>query len=142
MYTVTGSELVVIYPIPNLTPYEATPDGFPVVSPLIIPLNQLAINGGGGYLTQQIINSGATATASAVNAFIGFQSAFASTKTVNIPSSSGSLGIITISDLIGTAYDYPITPVPVSGVIINDPQVYTNFGSITLLDTNAGWISI
>lgn len=142
MLTLTGSELLVIYPLPASANFEATPDGLPVLTPEIVTINEVVIAGGGGYADQQIINSGTAATQLVVNAFIGFNSAALAPKTLTIPTSAGNLGKITISDLAGTAERYPITPVPVSGTILDNPTVSSNYGSITLLDSQAGWVSI
>lgn len=140
----TGNELVVIYPLQGQGNYEATPEGFPVLSTQIVPLNELGIGAGGGYSQQSFVVAGTTAAATSINLFIGWSSAATAPKTQTIPASVGSLGIITVSDLAGTAYTYPITLVPASGppIIGNQNQVYTNFATLTLLDTEAGWVAI
>lgn len=98
--------------------------------------------GGGGLTSQQIVTSGTTAAQASLNQFVGFKSATTGDKTVPVPTSTGSLGFIVISDLEGTAEMYPITAVPVSGSINGPDQVYTDLGSITLVDTAEGWSSI
>lgn len=142
--TLTGSELIVVYPIAPLTPYEATPDGFPVVSPEIVTLTELVGAGGGGYSSQLIVNSGVTATTDVTGIFIGWNSADTAEKTQVIPASIGSLRVITVSDLAGTAGTYPITIVPASGppIIGNQDQVYINFMTASWIDTEAGWVAI
>ena len=97
---------------------------------------------------QQIITSGSSFTLSTTNAFVGWNSATTLAKTTNIPAATGSLTTVVISDIIGSAdsahgaYNYPITAIPASGSIVGVNAVYTNGGSITLLDTSVGWCSI
>lgn len=94
------------------------------------------------YLYERFVSSGTTDTAPNVNTFIGWQSATTGAKTQTIPASTGSKGIIIVNDMQGTAYNYPITIVPVSGSINGGQnQVYTNYGSLTLLDTSQGWVA-
>lgn len=104
-------------------------------------LNATGGGGGSGISSQQIVSSGSSATA-ICGQFVGFNSASGVAKTVTIPTPAGSLCIIVISDLFGDAFTNNITPVPVSGTIFGSPSVYTAHGSITLLDTSAGWVSI
>lgn len=100
-------------------------------------------SGGGGYSQQKIVASGSSDSTAFTGIFIGWNSSSGSPKTQTIPASTGSLEIITISDLLGDAYTNPITAVPASGSIIGaQNSIYTNYGSITLLDTSAGWVSI
>lgn len=96
--------------------------------------------GGGGLVHEVDVSSGSTGAATQVNTFIGFNSSTAADKTALIPASTGSLGQIVISDIIGTAGTYPIS---VNQAVVGVSSVYTNGGSITLLDTNSfGWVSI
>ena len=96
----------------------------------------------GVIITQQIVSSGSTYTSATSSTFIGWNSATTANKTTNIPASAGTLTQIIISDLYGTAGTYPISIVPASGSIIGTNSIYTNNSSITLLDTNNGWMSI
>lgn len=95
--------------------------------------------GGSGVTSDVIVITGTTGTASIVNTFIGFNSASVGNKIADIPASSGSLGTIIISDLFGNAYNNPIS---VNQAIIGVDTIYTDFGSLTLLDTSAGWVSL
>lgn len=98
----------------------------------------LAGGTGGGLIHQQFVSSGTTDTVVAVGTFVGWQSADAAPKTQIVPDSTGSLGVIVIADLQGTADLYPIT---VDKPVINGQnQVYTNGGVLTLLDTAAGYV--
>lgn len=96
----------------------------------------------GEITIQEFFTTGSTGALVSVGTFVGWASFFAGPKTQPIPASTGKLGVITISDIIGTAELYPITAVPVSGpAIIGVNQVYTEYGSITLRDTAFGWVS-
>jgi hypothetical protein len=96
--------------------------------------------GGGGVAHEVNVSSGTMGTATQINTFIGFNSATAADKVADIPASTGSLGIIIISDIIGTAGTYPIT---VNQAIVGVNSVYTDNGSLYLLDTAVfGWVSI
>ena len=103
--------------------------------------SNLSGGGGGGVTFQEFVATGASHTTTRVNTFVGWNSSTASGKTQTIPTSAGSLGIIIISDLAGTAGQYPITVAPQTGSITGVNEVYTNYGSITLLDTTDGWVS-
>ena len=101
-------------------------------------------SGGGGVTTQTIITTGASGTAH-LNGFLGFNSSTNTAKTANIPAPTGTLNIIIIADLKGDASSHAITAVPASGTIIGDSPssvINTNFGTITLIDTTIGWVSI
>lgn len=98
--------------------------------------------GGGGYSTQAFVTTGTTGNLASLSQFVGWQSMASGAKTQPIPTSTGSLALITVMDLVGTAYADPITVVPQSGNIVGVNQVYTNYGSLTLLDTAAGWCSV
>lgn len=103
----------------------------------------VGVGSGSGITSQLIIASGSSGIAT-YNQFVGFKSASGAPKTLAIPPPGGTLAMIIIADLEGDADPNAITPVPTSGIIIGTPtpSVYTNYGSITLLDTNAGWVSI
>ena len=100
-----------------------------------------ALSGSAGYFGQSIVTTGTTKTIT-IGSFVGFNSPTSGNKTLNIPTSNGSLALVTVSDIYGTAATYPITVVPATGSISGLNQVYTNYGAITLLDTTAGWVSI
>lgn len=124
-----GTETIQIYGSSQLTTSRSIAD--------------LASGAGSGIITQTIISSGTSHTVLSLNTFIGWNSATGNAKTVQIPPSSGSLGIIIINDLYGSAYTYAVTAVPASGPSIIGPNsVYTAYGSITLLDSSIGWVSI
>lgn len=108
------------------------------------PLSALgAFIGGGGYIFEEDVNSGTTNMTTQGSTIVLWNSASTAVKTNYIPVSSGSMQLITICDIAGTAYAYPITAVPLTGSIINGQnQVYTNLGSITLLDSSQGWVGI
>jgi hypothetical protein len=110
-------------------------------------VNNLSITGtcvgcGGSIASQTVVSTGSSHTTSACNTFVGWNSASGLAKTENIPASTGSLCEITIADLFGDAGTNAITPVPAAGSILGSPTVYTSHGSITLLDTSAGWAGI
>lgn len=98
--------------------------------------------GGGGYSTGMFVQSGTTGPTASLSQFIGWQSSTAAPKTQPIPTSIGSLRQITVSDLQGTAEQYPITLVPATGSIIGPNEVAGNYNSLTVLDTTQGWVSI
>jgi hypothetical protein len=89
-----------------------------------------------------LISTGSSNTTTLYSALIAWNSATTSAKSQTIPTSIGSMQVIVVSDVIGTAYAYPITVAPVTGVIHGVNSVYTNYGSITLLDSPNGWVSI
>lgn len=100
--------------------------------------------GGGGVTTQTFVTTGTSGTCP-LNGFLGFKSATTGAKTAHIPASAGTLNLVIIADLQGTADSitgYPITIVPTTGSIVGGQnQIYTNYGSVTLLDTSQGWVS-
>lgn len=98
--------------------------------------------GGGGVTSEVFMESGSSLTTALFNIFVGCRSSTASDKIVNIPAATGSLQIIIIADLLGTADTYSITPVPASGTIIGSPVITEEYGSLTLLDTTAGWVPV
>lgn len=74
--------------------------------------------------------------------FIGWLSSDVGPKTQIIPDHSGSMNYLTINDLEGTASEAnPITALG-DGIIGNNDQVYTQYGSLTLLDTSFGWVVV
>lgn len=109
----------------------------------LIAVEQLAkfINSS-SVIYQKIIDTGNSYTSAVAGIFVGWKSSSSSDKSLTIPASTGFSGTVIVSDLLGTAGTYPINVVPVSGAIIGLTSVYTDFGSITLLDTVAGWCSI
>lgn len=98
--------------------------------------------GGGSPTSRQVISSGATGSEALLGSINIFNSSDAANKFLPIPASTGSGKSIWIFDFAGTAYEYPITPQPVSGSITGTNQVYTNNGSIQLYDDPLGWLSI
>ena len=108
------------------------------------PLSAIgAFSGGGGYIFEEDVSSGTvnmTATGATMVVWLSSDNA---PKTNYIPTSTGSKQIITIVDGYGNAYTYPITAIPLTGSIVNVPNVvYTNGGSLTLYDSEVGWLSI
>lgn len=103
---------------------------------------QTIVPNSGAISSQHIVASGASYVSAISSVFIGWQSATTSNKSLTIPQSTGNLSQIVISDLQGTAYTYPITVTPSTGSIIGVNEIYTNYGSLTLFDTTAGWVSI
>lgn len=95
--------------------------------------------GGSGIIHEVDVSTGTTGTASLVNTFISFNSSTAGDKTADIPASTGSLGMIIISDIALTAGTYPIS---VNQPIVGVDTIYINGASLTLLDTSQGWVSI
>jgi hypothetical protein len=108
------------------------------------PANNLGAGGTGGTYAYEIdVPTGLTATVTKVGTLVLFNSASMGAKSVTIPTSTGSKGIITIKDYYGSATSqYPIVPVPVTGTIKDNSQVYTPYGSITLYDSSVGWVGI
>jgi hypothetical protein len=95
--------------------------------------------GGSGIIHEVDVTSGTSGTASVINTILIFNSATAGAKTANIPASTGSLGIIIIFDMKGTA---GTDNIGVNRTVLGVNEVYTNFGSITLIDTSLGWLSV
>ena len=127
-----GNELVAVIGVAATAGPAATTEYFTT--------QQIANLGSGGVNTEVSVTTGTIGTASRINTFIGFNSASTGNKTADIPASTGSLGIIIISDIYGNAATYPIS---VNQSVVGVDQVYTNYGSITLLDTtNFGWVSV
>lgn len=95
------------------------------------------LGGAGGYLFEAVLTSGTTGTIAHVGTNFLCNSATIGAKTIAIPAPAGTKQIITITDTALTADLYPITPVPVSGTIINaaNAVVYTKGGSLTLYDS-------
>ena len=122
-----GTEIVQIYGSSQLTTVQT--------------IANLGKNYGSGLEFQRIILSGSSDTAPDTNTYVGWNSGTAANKTSVIPESTGSLNIMIISDLYGNAGTYTITAVPIIGSIIGLNEVYTDYGSINLLDTTAGWVS-
>lgn len=140
--TLTGNELLVLYLLPPDGNYETTPDGYPVLTPFITTVLELSaiLNGGSGINSEVDVNSGTIATVLQKNVLVNWNSSTPGNKTLIIPQSTGTLGQIVIADIAGTAGTYPITPVPVVGSVLGNPQVYTNGSTMTLLDSSLGWI--
>lgn len=117
--------------------FGKTPNGTPSGQDFYI---EGGSGGGGGVTAQEYVVSGNTHTTPAVGTLVGWNSPAASPKTENIPTSTGSLGIIIITDYYGNAAQYPISVVPASGSIVQGPtSLAVDFGSMTLLDTDMGW---
>jgi len=131
-----GTEIVVFAEnVGNAELFQAA--GVPVTT-----TQDIANLANGALSVQVIVQSGTSYTTGTSGIFVGWNSATSGNKTTAIPESVGNLRTIIISDLAGTAYAHPITAVPVSGSIVGPASVYTDYGSITLLDTAAGWVSI
>ena len=133
----TGNELLIVGTISSI----GSPSNYGRLT-TTQEIANLASGGGGsgGYTTQTIVTTGTTVTIAAGATFVGFNSAATGAKTVTIPASAGTLKLITIQDIYGNAGTYPIN---VTGsTIIGTSSIYTNYSSITLLDTNSGWCSI
>jgi hypothetical protein len=101
---------------------------------------------GGGFINSEMyVSSGLNGPAASLGMFVGWQSATVGSKTQLIPKSTGSRQVIVVADLQGTASNAaPITATPVSGPAVLNGQgvVYTPGGTMTLLDTAAGWVEI
>ena len=134
--SLTGTEI--LYVLGALSNGAPSGETEPVTTQQIANLS----SGGGAVLTQKTISSGSTDTETSGNMLILWNSATASNKTQTIPTSSGSMKTFIISDIYGTAGQYPITTSPVSGSIIGVNEVYTPCGSITLIDSTNGWVSV
>ena len=130
----TGNEL--LYVLGSLS------NGAPSGELELVSTQAIANLAGGAITLQTIYTTGSTGATAALDSFIGWNSPTTANKTQPIPTSTGSLAQIVISDIYGSAGTYPITATPISGVVVGVNQVYTAYGSITLLDTNAGWVSI
>jgi hypothetical protein len=99
----------------------------------------------------QLINiaTGTTNTVSAAltaDTVITWQSAATGAKSQTIPTAIGSGFRMTVTDCQGTATTYPITVAPATGSVIGASMgtnhIYTNYSSITLIDTSIGWVAI
>ena len=97
---------------------------------------------GSGITSQKTISTGSTTTQALLNSFNAWNSMTAATKRQPIPTSTGSLAMIIVADIAGTASQYPINIVPLTGKILGASQVFRDGDSITLLDTSFGWVSI
>lgn len=138
MPTLNGTEIVYVIGVQNHGPsaeYEQT------TTQAIANLGGGG-GGGGGPTSTLVVNSGTTSAEAMLSQIVIFNSATVGNKTVPIPSSTGSNQFIWIFDFEGNAGTYPITAVPESGSITGVNEVYTNNGSIILLDTSVGWISV
>lgn len=102
----------------------------------------LSGGGGSGVTHERDIVSGTTDSAPLVNTICLWNSATTGNKTQTIPASTGSLGLIIIMDVRGTASTYPITATPALGSILGPNSVYINNASISLIDTSLGWMSV
>lgn len=118
--------------------FGVTPNGQPSGQDFYTP----AGSGGGGVTNQEFVLAGTNHTTTSINTFVGWQSAAASAKTEFIPTSTGSLGIIVVSDLEGNSGTYALTVAPLSGSISGPNVINANNGSLTFLDTSAGWVTI
>jgi hypothetical protein len=109
---------------------------------IVAAINALAAgSGGSGFISTEVdVSNGTIGTATKVGTFIGFNSGSFNSKVAHIPASTGSLGMIVISDVIGTAGTYNIT---VNQPVVGLNVVYTDNGALRLLDTKTyGWLSI
>lgn len=112
-------------------------------SKLVTAVGISSVSTGTSYAFQAVVESGTIGPVVAGGTFIAWNSPASGPKTQPLPESIGSLQVITISDVYGDAGTYPITPLPPYGSVIGAVStVYTNHGSMTLIDTNVGWCSI
>ena len=138
MITLNGQEQLLVVPV--------APDG--QLSPFteITTTAQIAAlggsSGGGNITQQQIVSSGSSYTTVLTGIFIGWNSNSGASKTTTIPTSTGSLKYIVVSDLYGDAGSNHVTITPVSGSILGPSVLNVNYASITLIDTNSGWCSV
>jgi hypothetical protein len=97
--------------------------------------------GQGGYIYQEDINSGTVNITANTGTAVLWNAPDLAPKINYIPTSIGSKNIITFFDVAGTAYLYPVTIVPLTGNIINfQNQLYTNFMSLSVYDSDLGWL--
>ena len=100
------------------------------------------------YPTQRTVASGTTdagPASMANNCLVLWNSATGGAKTQTIPTSTGTGNKVTIVDVAGTAGAGNITTTPATGSIngagtYSTGLIYTNFSSITLVDSSAGWV--
>lgn len=97
--------------------FGATPNGMPSGQDFYITAG--GGGGGGGVEFQVFVDSGTTYTVEQVNTYVGFFSPDNGDKTVTLPASTGSLGIVIVSDLQGTANTYPISVVAQNAIPAN-----------------------
>lgn len=134
--TLTGNEVLLVEGV--------TPTGRPSGEQFQTTTQDIAdlgSGGGGGFISTEVdITSGTVGTATKVGTLLAFNSGSFNSKVANIPASTGSLGMIIISDVIGTAGTYNIT---VNQSVVGVNVVYSDNGSLRLLDTKTyGWISV
>ena len=102
-----------------------------------------SLGNGTSFANQVFVESGTLGPSVTGGTFVGWMSPDAGPKTQPLPASTGSLQVITISDVYGNGGTYPITPLPPYGSVTGAvTTVYTDYGSMTLVDTNIGWCSI
>jgi len=104
--------------------------------------NAQASGGGSGISNQYTVSSGSSYTATQTSLIVMFNSSATSSKTLTIPTSTGSYGQIVVMDIYGNAATYNITVSPVIGSIKGPSVLNANYQSITLIDTPNGWLSI
>lgn len=157
---------------PLVRGFGATPNGTPSGQDFYIPVSG---SGGGGIQYQVFPDNVDTYTVENVGTFVGFENPDSNDKTVVLPTSTGSLGIVIVSDLDGNAATAPISvttqnAVPSNallsesgipllaqdgsyllsegsgsstiGTIFGPNIINANNGSLTFLDTDAGWVTI
>lgn len=118
------------------------PTDVPAAIEFQVTTGDIAALGGGGFVkTQRLVLFGTSDTATTSDGFIGWDSASASGKTQHIPSSTASLQVLIIKDVVGTAGAYPIS---ISGAVDGNTGIIidSNYNSLTILDTLGGWVRI
>ena len=135
MTTLTGNEIFYVVGEHN--------DGS--LSPIYtqVTTQQVANLGNGVTYSNQIINySSNNLVVTSTGTIVAFDNISGVAKTCTIPTSSGSLRLITVLDLYGDAGTNNITIQPVTGSITGPSVINSNYASITLVDMTIGWVSI
>jgi hypothetical protein len=106
---------------------------------LINQINSLVVgnsSSGGGYSYSDIVTTGSTAPTPLPGTFVGFNSASGASKTVTLPTATGSLLLITVMDLYGDAGTNNIT---INGVTWGPNVIYVNGNALTFIDLPGGY---
>ena len=135
MAVLEGNELVLVQGVTD----TGTPSGEQFQTTTQAIANLGGGSGGSGITNEVDVTTGTTGTATEVGTLLLFNSASFNSKIADIPASTGSLGIIIIIDVAGTAGTYPIT---INQAVSGLNTVYSNNGSLRLIDTKTyGWVS-